>query len=129
VLRRNINGCVKVHYLTHKEIPKPSSQQTGLLDSTLVPSEQDEAAGCSSSSETAYSKAKKRELNAWDAVKEDMLKVSFETSAPISSKCSVCQRQADYRCLECSTTAVLCEACLRRRTHHNSLHVPDKWNV
>ncbi|CAM4708570.1 unnamed protein product [Leuciscus chuanchicus] len=54
VLRRNINGCVKVHYLTHKDIPKPSSQQTGLLDSTLVPSEQDEAAGCSSSSETAY---------------------------------------------------------------------------
>ncbi|CAM4721750.1 unnamed protein product [Leuciscus chuanchicus] len=127
VLRRNINGCVKVHYLTHKDIPKPSSQQTGLLDSTLVPSEQDEAAGCSSSSETAYSKAKKRELNAWNTVKEDMLKVSFETSAPITSKCSVCQRHADYRCLECSTTAVLCEACLRR-THHNSLHVPDKWN-
>jgi len=53
VLRRNINGCVKVHYLTHKDIPKPSSQQTGLLDPTLVPSEQDEAAGCSSSSETS----------------------------------------------------------------------------
>ncbi len=79
----------------------------------------DVAPNCSSCSETAYSKAKKRELHAWDAVKDDMLKVSFECSAPITTQCVVCLEHADYRCIECSTTAVFCEACLRR-THRNA---------
>ncbi|KAK2831180.1 hypothetical protein Q7C36_016266 [Tachysurus vachellii] len=57
-----------------------------------------------------------------------MLKVSFECSAPITTQCVVClEKHADYRCIECSTTAVFCEACLKR-THRNSLHLPDKWN-
>ncbi|XDV26641.1 hypothetical protein PO909_030295 [Leuciscus waleckii] len=56
-----------------------------------------------------------------------MLKVSFECSAPITTQCVVCQDHADYRCIECSTTAVFCEVCLKR-THRNSLHLPEKWN-
>lgn len=70
-------------------------------------------------------KAEKRALHAWDAVKDDMLKVSFECSAPVTTQCVVCLEHADCRCTECSTTAVFCEACLRR-TCRNSLHLPDK---
>ncbi|XP_026124397.1 uncharacterized protein LOC113106538 [Carassius auratus] len=56
-----------------------------------------------------------------------MHKVSFECSAPITTQCAVCREHADYRCIECSSTAVFCEVCLKR-IHRNSLHLPEKWN-
>ncbi|XP_073702528.1 uncharacterized protein [Garra rufa] len=125
VVRRCITGPAKVSYLS-QGLPQPDSKQTHPSDPST--SEPDEVApSCSSCSETAYSKAKRRELHAWDAVKDEMLKVSFECSAPITTQCVVCLEHADYRCIECSTTAVFCEACLKR-THRNSLHLPDKWN-
>lgn len=127
VVRRCLPGGRKVSYLSQG--PKAPGQ-TGPSDpSTSQQTEQDDVPlSYSSFSETAYNKAKKRELNAWDVVKDDMLKVSFECSAPVNTQCVVCLGQGDYRCLECSTTAVFCEACLRK-THKNSLHLPDKWNV
>ncbi|GAA6111800.1 uncharacterized protein LOC120485855 isoform X2 [Tachysurus ichikawai] len=132
VVRRSITGPAKFSYLGQAP-PQPNSKHTHSLDpSTSITPEQaepdDVAPSCSLCSETAYSKAKKRELHAWDAVKDDMLKVSFECSAPITTQCVVClEKHADYRCIECSPTAVFCEACLKR-THRNSLHLPDKWN-
>ncbi len=135
VVRRCIAGPAKVSYV-NQGLPQPNSKQTHPSDpsdpsTSITPQHaepDDVAPNCSSCSETAYSKAKKRELHAWDAVKDDMLKVSFECSAPITTQCVVCLEHADYRCIECSTTAVFCETCLRR-THRNSLHLPDKWNV
>lgn len=133
VVRRSITGSAKFSYLGQAP-PQPNSKHTHSLDpSTSITPQQaepdDVAPSCSLYSETAYSKAKKRELHAWDAVKDDMLKVSFECSAPTTTQCVVClEKHADYRCIECSTTAVFCEACLKR-THRNSLHLPDKWNV
>ncbi|XP_047671797.1 uncharacterized protein LOC113660582 isoform X4 [Tachysurus fulvidraco] len=133
VMRRFITGPAKFSYLGQAP-PQPNSKHTHSLDpSTSITPQQaepdDVAPSCSyACSETAYSKAKKRELHAWDAVKDDMLKVSFECSAPFTTQCVVClEKHADYRCIECSTTAVFCEACLKR-THRNSLHLPDKWN-
>ncbi|XP_049331675.1 uncharacterized protein LOC111195712 isoform X3 [Astyanax mexicanus] len=78
-------------------------------------------------SETAYTKAKRREISAWDLVKDDILKVSFACSAPITGLCIVCQDHGDYRCLDCGPTTVFCEACLKK-SHRNLLHLPDKWN-
>ncbi|XP_047672600.1 uncharacterized protein LOC125138365 isoform X2 [Tachysurus fulvidraco] len=133
VVRRSITGPAKFSYLGQAP-PQPNSKHTHSLDpSTSITPQQaepdDVAPSCSyACSETAYSKAKKRELHAWDAVKDDMLTVSFECSAPFTTQCVVClEKHADYRCIECSTTAVFCEACLKR-THRNSLHLPDKWN-
>ncbi|XP_056604140.1 uncharacterized protein LOC130420676 isoform X2 [Triplophysa dalaica] len=126
VLRRSITGPAKVSYL-YQGLPEPNCKLTPPSDphKSIAPQQaepDDVVPSCSSCSETAYSKAKKRELHAWDAVKDDMLKVSFEGSAPITAQCVVCQEHGDYRCVKCSTTAVFCEACL------NSLHLPDKWN-
>ncbi|XP_039662704.1 uncharacterized protein LOC120562852 [Perca fluviatilis] len=127
VVRRCIAGRAKVSYLS-QGLPQPSAKQTHPSDpSTSVTPQVESDVAPSSCSETAYSKAKKRGIHAWDAVKDDMLKVSFECSAPITTQCVVCLEDADYRCIECSTTAVFCEACLKR-THRNSLHLPDKWN-
>lgn len=132
VVRRCFAGPAKVSYLS-QGLPEPNSKQTHPSSPSMsITSQQaepnDVAPSCSSCSETAYSKAKKRELHAWDAVKDEMLKASFECSAPITTQCVVCLEHADYRCIECSSTAVFCEACLKR-THRNSLHLPDKWNV
>ena len=129
VVRRCIAGRAKVSYLS-QGLPQPSAKQTHPSDpsTSVTPQVESDDVAPSSCSETAYSKAKKREIHAWDAVKDDMLKVSFECSAPITTQCVVCLEDADYRCIECSTTAVFCEACLKR-THRNSLHLPDKWNV
>ncbi|XP_056604136.1 uncharacterized protein LOC130420674 [Triplophysa dalaica] len=131
VLRRSITGPAKVSYL-YQGLPEPNCKLTHPSDphKSITPQQaepDDVVPSCSSCSETAYSKAKKRELHAWDAVKDDMLKVSFEGSAPITTQCVVCQEHGDYRCVKCSTTAVSCEACLKR-THRNSLHLPDKWS-
>ncbi|XDV22763.1 hypothetical protein PO909_027590 [Leuciscus waleckii] len=122
VVRRTIAGPAKVSYLS-QGLPQPNYKQTHPITSQQAELD-DTTPSCS---ESAYSKAKKRELHAWDAVKDDMLKVSFECSAPITTQCVVCQDHADYRCIECSTTAVFCEVCLKR-THRNSLHLPEKWN-
>ncbi|XP_028449680.1 uncharacterized protein LOC114565687 isoform X1 [Perca flavescens] len=128
VVRRCIAGRAKVSYLS-QGLPQPSTKQTHPSDpsTSVTPQVESDDVAPSSCSETAYSKAKKREIHAWDAVKDDMLKVSFECSAPITTQCVVCLEDAEYRCIECSTTAVFCEACLKR-THRNSLHLPDKWN-
>ncbi|XP_026135780.1 uncharacterized protein LOC113113634 isoform X2 [Carassius auratus] len=56
-----------------------------------------------------------------------MLKVTFECSASVTTQCAVCREHADYRCIECSSTAVFCEVCLKR-IHRNLLHLPEKWN-
>lgn len=127
VVRRCIVGPAKVSYLS-QGLPQPNSKQTDPTITSQQAEPDDVAPSCSSCSESAYSKAKKRELHAWDAVKDDMLKVSFECSAPIATQCVVCLEHADYRCIECSSTAVFCEGCLKR-THRNSLHLSDKWNV
>ncbi|XP_038568490.1 uncharacterized protein LOC119898352 [Micropterus salmoides] len=126
VVRRCIVGPAKVSYLS-QGLPQPNSKQTDPTITSQQAEPDDVAPSCSSCSESAYSKAKKRELHAWDAVKDDMLKVSFECSAPIATQCVVCLEHADYRCIECSSTAVFCEGCLKR-THRNSLHLSDKWN-
>ncbi|KAA0722931.1 hypothetical protein E1301_Tti013641 [Triplophysa tibetana] len=95
----------------HPTLTNPSSTPSGrvqdeaeVMSSVLtrgyvVPEAEpdDVVPSCSSCSETAYSKAKKRELHAWNAVKDDMLKVSFEGSAPITTQCVVCQEHGDYR--------------------------------
>ncbi|KAG1930605.1 uncharacterized protein LOC120488660 isoform X1 [Pimephales promelas] len=124
VVRRGIFGPAKVSYLS-QGLPQPNSKQTNPTITSQPAEPDDVSPNCSS--ESAYSRAKKRELHAWDAVKDDMLKVSFECSAPIATQCVVCLAHADYRCIECSTTAVFCESCLKR-THRNSLHLSDKWN-
>lgn len=115
---RCITGPWKVSYLS-QGLPQPSSSQTGPSDSStsITPQEaepNDVTHSCSSCTETAYSTAKGRELNAWDAVMDDMLKVSFKCSAPITTQWLVCREHGGYRCLECSATAVFCECCLKR---------------
>ncbi|CAM4645933.1 unnamed protein product [Leuciscus chuanchicus] len=114
---RCIAGPAKVSYLS-QGLPQPNSKQTHPSDPYMsITSQQaepdDVAPSCSSCSESAY-------------IKDDMLKVSFECSAPITTQCVVCLEHADYRCIECSTTAVFCEVCLKR-THRNSLHLSDNY--
>ncbi|XP_052427601.1 uncharacterized protein LOC127969577 isoform X1 [Carassius gibelio] len=125
LVRRSIAGPAKFSYLS-QGLPQPSYKQTHPSDPSITsqPAEPDDATP--SCSESAYSKAKKRELHAWDAVKDDMLKVSFECSASVTTQCAVSREHADYRCIECSSTAVFCEVCLKR-IHRNSLHLPEKW--
>ncbi|KAA0722937.1 hypothetical protein E1301_Tti021658 [Triplophysa tibetana] len=82
VLRRSITGPAKVSYL-YQGLPEPNCKVTHPSDpqKTFTPQQaepDDVVPSCSSCSETAYSKAKKIELHAWNAVKDDMLKVSFE---------------------------------------------------
>lgn len=117
MVRICITGPSKVSYLS-QGLPQPSSSQTGSDSSTSIKPEEaqpDEVThSCSSCTVTSSSKAKKKELNVWDAVMDDMLKVSFECSAPITAQCFVCREHGNYRCLECSTTAVFCEGCLYR---------------
>ncbi|XP_026113493.1 uncharacterized protein LOC113092115 isoform X1 [Carassius auratus] len=126
LVRRSIAGPAKFSYLS-QGLPHPSYKQTHSSDPSITsqPAEPDDATP--SCSESVYSKAKKRELHAWDAVKDEMLKVMFECSAPVTTQCAVCREHADYRCIECSSTAVFCEVCLKR-IHRNLLHLPEKWN-
>ncbi|KAK2821370.1 hypothetical protein Q7C36_020713 [Tachysurus vachellii] len=77
----SITGSAKFSYLGQAP-PQPNSKHTHSLDpSTSITPQQaepdDVAPSCSLYSETAYSKAKKRELHAWDAVKDDMLKNAY----------------------------------------------------
>lgn len=106
---RCITGRWQVSYLS-QGLPQPTSSQTGPSDSStsITPREaerDDVTHSCSSCTEAAYSKAKRRALNAWDAVMDDMLKVSFKCSAPITTRWLVCREHGDYRCLERSATS------------------------
>ncbi|XP_056095222.1 uncharacterized protein LOC130073689 [Rhinichthys klamathensis goyatoka] len=81
VVRRGIVGPAKVSYLS-QGLPQPNSKQTNPTITSQPAEPDDVAPNCSSCSESAYSKAKKRELHAWDAVKDDMLKnVYYEPSS------------------------------------------------
>ncbi|XP_052427017.1 uncharacterized protein LOC127969229 isoform X2 [Carassius gibelio] len=124
LVRRSIAGPAKFSYLS-QGLPQPSYKQTHPSDPSITsqPAEPDDVTP--SCSESAYSKAKKRELHAWNAVKD--VKVTFECSASVTTQCVVCREHADYRCIECSSTAVFCEVCLKR-IHRNLLHLPEKWN-
>lgn len=129
---RCITGPWKVSYLS-QGLPQLSSSQTGPSDSStsVTPREaepDDVTHSCGSCTETAYSKAKRRELNARDAEMHDTLKVSFKCSAPITTQGLVCREHGDYGRLECSATAVFCECC-PKRTHKNLLRLPDRWNT
>ncbi|XP_059353826.1 uncharacterized protein LOC132123107 [Carassius carassius] len=77
VVRRTIAGPAKVSYLS-QGLPQPNYKQTHPITSQQAELD-DTTPSCS---ESAYSKAKKRELHAWDAVKDDMLKnVYYEPSS------------------------------------------------
>lgn len=100
-------------------VPGQSTEPVGHVD--------EEASGCQNE-ETHYTKCSVRRLGVWNSLKPEMLRLSFESLAPASQFCSICKEHAEYRCLQCSTTAVFCETCIRA-THRNSLHLPEKWNV
>ncbi|XP_026113495.1 uncharacterized protein LOC113092115 isoform X2 [Carassius auratus] len=81
LVRRSIAGPAKFSYLS-QGLPHPSYKQTHSSDPSITsqPAEPDDATP--SCSESVYSKAKKRELHAWDAVKDEMLKnVYYEPSS------------------------------------------------
>ncbi|KAJ8375611.1 hypothetical protein SKAU_G00061910 [Synaphobranchus kaupii] len=70
-----------------------------------------------------------REVEAWEAIQEDLLSVSRSLESPISSRCTTCHVEGEtvtYRCRECGPCVVLCDTCVTE-THRNSLHLPDHW--
>lgn len=105
----------------HSALPGPSTHPVGHLHVG-------EEASSSHYEDTAYSKAKKKELSVWESLKPELLRLALESSAPSTNTCCICKTQADFLCLECSTTAVFCENCVKA-SHKNSLHRPEKWNV
>lgn len=122
VVRRGLTGPRKFQLIN------PSVFETRAGASNITASESDDMSDSPTCTETAYIKAKKKELDAWNVVSDDMLKVSFELEALINTFCMVCSEAARYRCMECSTTAVFCEGCVKN-THTNSMHIYEKWNV
>ncbi|KAJ8351549.1 hypothetical protein SKAU_G00230250 [Synaphobranchus kaupii] len=70
-----------------------------------------------------------REVEAWEAIQEDLLSVSRSLESPISSRCTTCHVEGEtvtYRCRECGPCVVLCDTCVTE-THRNSLHLPEHW--
>ncbi|XP_059381443.1 uncharacterized protein LOC132116593 [Carassius carassius] len=81
LVRRSVAGPAKLSYLS-QGLPQPSFKQTHPSDPSITSQLADPDDATPSCSESAYSKAKKRELHAWDAVKDEMLKnVYYEPSS------------------------------------------------
>ncbi|XP_028983462.1 uncharacterized protein LOC114842115 [Betta splendens] len=127
VRRRTIGGATKVSVLRNVSHPPVTVDVTPVTTTSSLDEHSEAEPSSSCMSETAYTKAKKKELRAWDSLKEDMLRVSYESSAPSTNICALCKEHAEYRCLECSSTNMFCETCITK-THRNSLHLPEKWN-
>ncbi|XP_030597438.1 uncharacterized protein LOC115788522 isoform X2 [Archocentrus centrarchus] len=127
IKRKTIGGGVKFSYLQKSSSP-PSLGQTGTPKPVTPLAENTDDITCNTfDEETAYSKAKRKEASLWDSLKDQILQVSYKSSAPSTNICIVCKENGEYRCLECSSTGVFCKNCIRK-THMNSLHLPEKWN-
>ena len=129
VLRKTIGGGAKSSVLTNLGSDASTSAMDTGPPSSTPSGDLHEVPPFTSDAETPYRRAKRKELSIWDSIKDKMLQVSLQSAAPTSQQCSICSAQnAEYRCMECSSTSVFCETCVKT-THKNSLHLPEKWNV
>ena len=85
VTRNTVGGGVRVSFLRNTASHASTSQVTPPVpDTSTDPVENTDDVGLLSSchAQTAYNRAKTKELSVWDSVKDDMLRASFESSSP-----------------------------------------------
>ncbi|XP_078586246.1 uncharacterized protein LOC144868145, partial [Branchiostoma floridae x Branchiostoma japonicum] len=78
---------------------------------------------------TTYTEQRRKELDSWIKVRDQLFATNIELSAPLCHTCSICGKGelgTFYRCRECGPTAVFCTTCLEQQ-HRNSFHIPEIW--
>ena len=78
-----------------------------------------------------YNTRKQKEADAWEAIRDQLLKVSIEASClPSTAKCCECEEPASIHCKECGPLVFYCGVCMER-THSlkHTLHTPEIWKV
>lgn len=78
-----------------------------------------------------YNAKKQKEADAWEAIRDQLLKVSVEASClPSAAKCCECEEPASIRCKECGPLVFYCSACIEHKhSLKHTLHTPEIWKV
>lgn len=70
-------------------------------------------------------------IEAWEAIRNDLLDVRLEELSPATFQCQRCGEEDDQiiRCLDCSAVAYYCHKCSEDIHSTVLFHVPNIWNV
>ncbi|KAJ8381211.1 hypothetical protein SKAU_G00019890 [Synaphobranchus kaupii] len=127
VYKRGLDGRMRVYQLSSAATLSATEQNHTLSTSPSPLLPPPPSAEPAAPEATIYAKLKKRE--AWEALQEEMMRVSRSLDAPISSRCTTCHVEEEmvaYRCCDFGPCVVLCDSCVTE-THQNSLHLPEQW--
>lgn len=67
----------------------------------------------------------------WNKIRPAILRAAIESSAmPPNEQCCMCTAEAEYRCLQCSSTSYFCRGCFcELHSKINLFHTGEVWEV